>query len=1087
MRPFVLALVLAPALSRAGEHLAFFENEIRPLLAAECYECHGPDKAKAGLRLDHSEFILAGGDSGPALVAGKPDESLLIEAVRRNDPDFSMPPKKELTETQVAALEKWVALGAPWPEEKAARSETDEHGFTAEDRQWWAIQPLAEVSPPDAGAEWSKNDIDRFVFRKLDEAGLSPAPAASGEELLRRMVFDLHGLPPTEEQRKAFLPAFAEDADQAVADLADELLTSPRYGEKWAQHWLDVVRYAESDGYRADDFRPDAWRYRDYVIRSFNEDKPYDLFVREQLAADEFAADDPDALIGTAFLRHGIYEYNQRNARMHWELIVNEMTNVTGEVFLGLGVGCAQCHDHKFDPILQKDYYALQSFLATTWWPENEVLATPAERAAHETAMAEWGKKTADIRAELDEMLQPLLKSKQEGQVKQFPADVQEMYWKPAAERTPYEMQLVELVDRQVRWSQYKLEPEKSFAKDEKKLKRYEDLKKRLAELEQEKPADLPTAFISTDISRTPTKTLLKTRQGEEVVEPAFLTLLGQPAPEIKPTATTTGRRLALANWIADEENPFSTRVIVNRIWQRHFGTGLVPTPNDFGRLGEEPSHPELLDWMTRAFLDGGWKMKSVHRLILTSATYRQTARREPTSVEDLADPGNRLLWRFPPTRLQAEQVRDAMLAVSGELKHRDGGASVDGTAPNRSIFVKKRRNTPDPMMGGFDAPNGFSSEADRIATTTPIQSLLLVNGDFALDRAQAFAKRILAGKREISPDDVRSAFRIALGREPETAEVEAALAFIDSQSGRIEAPAPKFKYPDETGLRPVSQHFGQVEEIELGTSSLWLQPESRFERLELLGATLPTDVFTIEAVTILDRIYPDASVNTLFSRWSGSQDDAGWTFGITSEKSRYQPLNFIMQLIGDDFQGVKSYEVVASNLRLPLGKPVYLAAAITATPSPDDQTKGSVTFYLKDLSDPKSPLQTETVAHEIVGGLSAREGIRTLLGGRDQKGHLWDGQLARLVVSDGALASEQLLVNKGSGDRVLDFRFGELPKKFSGVEDPGYEHGPPMPNTAWVRQTTDAPGSDYPPRLFGAVTDFCHALLTSNEFLYLH
>ena len=1088
MNRIILSLALLPiGAMAADDHLAFFETEIRPLLSAECFDCHGPEKSKAGLRLDHRDLILKGGDSGAAIVAGKPDESLLVEAIRREDPDFSMPPKKALTENQVAALEKWVALGAPWPEEQITRSETDENGFTAEDRAWWAVQPLADAKPPQAGSDWARNDIDRFVYAKLEEKNLEPAEVASAAELLRRMVFDVHGLPPTEEQSEAFALAYSKDPDKAVADLADELLASPRYGERWGQHWLDVVRYAESDGYRADFFRPDAWRYRDYVIDSFNTNKPYDQFVREQLAADEFAADDPDALIGTAFLRHGIYEYNQRNARMHWELIVNEMTNVTGEVFLGLGIGCAQCHDHKFDPILQKDYFALQSFLATTWWPEDRVLATPEEFAAHEKAMAEWEKSTGEIQAELDELLQPLLESKQKGQAKQFPADVQEMYWKPASEQTPYEKQIAELVERQVRWSQSKIEAEKSFAKDEKKLKKYQDLKKRLAEAEKKKPEALPTAFISTDISKTPAKTFLKTRQGEEIVEPAFLTLLGQPAPEIEPTDETTGRRLALANWIASEDNPFSTRVIVNRIWQRHFGTGLVETPNDFGRLGEEPSHPELLDWLTRQFLAGGWKMKPIHKLVLTSATYRQTARREPTSTEELTDPANRLLWRFPPERLEAEQIRDAMLLVSGELKHRDGGSSVDGSAPNRSVFVKRRRNTVEPMMGGFDAPAGFASTPNRIATTTPNQSLMLVNGEFAMDRAQAFAKRVLGGKNEITADDVRRAFRIAYGREPETHEVEGALAFIESQSGRIDAPVPEFKYPDENGLRPVSQHFGGVKDIELGESTLWLQPESRFEKLQLHGIDFPGDSFTIEAVTILDRIYSDASVNTLFSQWNGSQHSSGWNLGITSEKSRYQPRNFIMQLIGDDFQGVRSYEVVASDLRFPLNKPVYIAAAISAEPSPDDQTKGTVTFYLKDLSDSKAPLQTQTVAHEIVGGVSAEEGIKMLIGGRDQAGHLWDGQLARLVVSKGTLQAKELIINEGSKKAVLDFQFGEVQKKFAGVEDPGYQHGPPMPNTDWVRNSSDRKSSGYPPRLFGAVTDFCHALLTSNEFLYLH
>ena len=1076
MRPLVLSLFLVlPLPATAEDGLKFFESKVRPLLSAECYDCHGAEKTKGGLRLDHRDLILKGGDTGPALISGKPGESLLVEAIHRTDPDFSMPPKKELTDEQVAILTQWIEIGAPWPEEKVTRSDADEHGFSAEDRAWWAVQPLAEVSAPDAGNEWAKNDIDRFIFRKLKENDLTPADPASPEELARRMYFDLHGIPPGPEDVEEFTLAFVENPDVAIAELADKLLASPRYGERWGQHWLDVVRYSESDGYRADTYRPDAWRYRDYVISSFNEDKPYDLFVREQLAADEFAPDDPDALIGTAFLRHGIYEYNQRNARMHWELIMNEMTNVTGEVFLGLGVGCAQCHDHKFDPILQKDYFALQSFLSTTWWPEDRYLATPGELSEYKEDLAAWEDSNRAIRERIDEMVAPLLTSKEKSSVIQFPADIQAMYAKPVAERTAYEEQMVQLVARQVEFAQSKIDTKKHFEKKPEILAEYNELKKTLAESEKAKPKAPPIAFISTDIGSKPTKTFLETRTGKEEVDPAFLTLLGQPAPKIEPTATTTGRRLALAEWIADEKNPLSTRVIVNRIWQRHFGTGLVPTPNDFGRLGEEPSHPELLDWLTCQFLDKGWKMKPLHKMIVTSATYRQTAQREPTSVESITDPENRLLWRFSPMRLEAEQVRDAMLTLSGELSHLEGGPAVEGDKPNRSVFVKRRRNTPDSMMAGFDAPNGFSSTPTRIATTTPNQSLMLVNGGFAIARAEAFAKRILGEKKNIDADSVRRAFKIAYGREPETAEVDGALTFIQSQSGAVEAPKPVFKYPDENGLRPISQFFGKVKPIELGENTLWIQPESRFERLQINGLELPDDSFTIEAVTILDRTYSNASVNTLISRWNGSQEDAGWTVGITSEKSGYQPRNFIMQLIGDDFQGVRSYEVVASDLRFPLNKPVYLAAAVSAEPSPDDPTKGYVTFYMKDLSDPNAPMQTETVAHEIVGGLAAKPEIKTLIGGRDQNGHLWDGQLARLTVSKGILTPGELLVNGGSKRQIVDFNFA------------GDNGETAAPNTAWLRDTGDKPSSKYPPELLGAVTDFCHALLTSNEFLYLH
>lgn len=1084
-----LSLLGLPLSADDKENLRFFEMEIRPLLAKECYDCHGPEKSKGGLRLDHRELILEGGENGPAIVAGKPDLSPLIHAVRRSDPDFAMPPKKTLEPAQVEALEKWVALGAPWPEEKMTKAEGDENGFTEEDKNWWAIKPVADPAPPavsKTSEAWAKSPIDRFIAAKLEEKKLQPAAAADAGELVRRLFFDLHGLPPGSEDVLAFEKAFAENPDKATTELVDRLLASPRYGERWGQHWLDVVRYAESDGYRADDYRPETWMYRDYVIRSFNEDKPYRQFIREQLAADEFAADDPDTLIATAFMRLGIYEWNQRNARMQWDLILTEMTNVTSEAFLGLGMGCAQCHDHKFDPILQKDYFALQSFFNTTWWPENQTLATPEERKAHDLKLAEWEAATKEIRTELDAITQPVLESKRKGAVIQFPEDVQKIYWKPAAERTAHEEQLAQLVQRQVDFEYRRIEWKKTFAKDEKKLARHTELTEALKKFDSLKPAPLPAAFITTDTGNKPGETLMKRRGKDEVVEPAFLTLLGHPAPEIKPTEKTTGRRTALADWIASEKNPFTARVMVNRVWQRHFAEGLVATPNDLGMLGEAPSHPELLDWLTTRFLEDDWKLKNLHRLIMTSATYRQTARREPTSDEEIADPANRLLWRFPPQRLDAEQLRDATLAASGELVHREGGPAVEGTAPNRSIYMKKRRNTPDLMMGEFDSPAGFSSTPNRIPTTTPLQSLLLVNGEWSLTRANSFAKRLLKGKSEFGPEQVREAYRVAYGREALTSEVDGALAFVQSQAGTVTttAPASVDKFPNETGLRPTSAVFNVVKSIELGEKSLWIQPGSRFEHLELLELELPDEEFTIEAVTTLDRVYDDSSVNTLIGRWNGNADEIGWSVGVTSTKSRFDPQNFIVQIVGDDFQKNRIYEVVASGLRVPLNTPVYLAVSISAKPSKEDPNKGYVTFYLKDLSDPDAPLQSEKVQHQVVGGLLVNDKVATFVGSRDQKGHLWDGQLARLTISKGSLDKLQLLPYPQRSDaeslfpaptRLVDWKFA------------GTDGEKPAPNTAWRREVITAPSSDASPQLLGAVTDFCHALLNSNEFLYLH
>ncbi|MDF1657316.1 MAG: PSD1 and planctomycete cytochrome C domain-containing protein [Verrucomicrobiales bacterium] len=1059
------------------EAIKFFETNVRPLLAAECYECHGADKEKAGLRLDHRDFMLEGGETGPALVPHEPKASLLVEAIRRGDPDFSMPPKKALTEQQVAILEQWITMGAPWPDEKVTEVERDEHGFTAEDREWWAIQPVAEVTPPAANEGWVKNEIDNFISRKLKENHLEPSREADPRELVRRLYFDLHGLPPSVEQSNEFVKAFNANPDGAIADVVDELLESPHYGERWGQHWLDVVRYAESDGYRADEFRPGTWRYRDYVIESFNENKPYSEFVREQLAADELDRDDPETLIATAFLRLGIYEWNQRNAEMQWDLILTEMTNVTSEAFLGLGMGCAQCHDHKFDPILQKDYFALQAFLNSTWWPESEPLATPREKAEFERKEEEWRKAAAPVLEKLNAITSDRKKRNVDFVVGQFPEKVQQFYRKPAAKRSAYEEQIAQLVQRQVDHGEGRLDFEKDFGKDEVKLEQYKTLKAELATFDHLKPSPLPAAFITTDVGIDPGETFFKSRGERVSVEPAFLTLMDSKNPDITPTSRTTGRRTALADWIASESNPFSTRVIVNRIWQRHFGKGLVSTPNDFGRLGDPPSHSELLDWLTNKFLEGGWKLKPLHRLITTSATYRQTARREPMTDEAITDPENRLLWRFPPHRLDAEQIRDAKLAISGELDRKTGGPSVDGSAPRRSIYVKKRRNTKDPMIGGFDSPSGFSSAPTRITTTTPNQSLMIVNGEWTMKRASSFAKRLIAGRSKVEAAMIHDAYQSVFGRAPDKNELSNAISFIENQRKLLveSVPEPEYKFPNENGLRPIDQNFSKVSAVTLDDKSLWLQPGSRFEKLEIKNADWPQESFTIEAIAHLDRIHSDASVNTLASRWNGSQEKTGWTFGVTSEKSRYAPRNFIMQLIGDDFQYNRVYEVVASDLRFPLNTPVYFAASVSAHPCENDGTAGKVTFYLKDLSDPSSALQTSTVSHGIVGGLKAADQVKALLGGRDQKGHLWDGQLARFTVSPGALTEEQLLISEEpSTERILDF-------KFSG------ENGEaPMPDTKWVREEAPA-ASKANSSLHSAMTDFCHALLSSNEFLYLH
>jgi len=443
MKPFLhltlLSLIFGHSVYGGDSPDTFFETKIRPLLAENCHRCHGEEKAKGGLRLDHIEAITKGGDSGPAMVKGDVEKSLLIEAVLRTDPDFSMPPKdtEALSEVQIGDLKKWIAMGAPWPEAKVfTGGERDEDGFSAGDRDWWAVQPVSDPDVPRAsGSEWARNAIDHFVARELAQNHLQPAPEATPLELVRRIYFDLHGLPPLPGQVDAFVAAYKMKPDDALKNLIDELLASPRYGERWGQYWLDLVRYAESDGYNQDAYRPGAKDYRNYVIQSFNEDKPYSQFVREQLAGDIIAPDNPDVLIGTSFLRQGIYEYNQHNVRMHWDIIMTDMTNVTGEAFLGLSIGCAQCHDHKFDPILQKDYFALQAFLSTTAWPTNTPLATPGQKTEFDRQQKIWDEATREIRSGLGKLKAEQLEAKRKKEVVMFPEDIQNMYHKAPEER----------------------------------------------------------------------------------------------------------------------------------------------------------------------------------------------------------------------------------------------------------------------------------------------------------------------------------------------------------------------------------------------------------------------------------------------------------------------------------------------------------------------------------------------------------------------------------------------------------------------------------------------------------------------------
>ena len=745
-----------------------FESHIRPVLVSKCVKCHGEKKQEGELRLDTREGMLKGGESGPAIVPGKPDKSLLIEAIRYES--IEMPPDNPLTSQQVRAFANWIKNDAAWPKAEQLRPFS---GITEEDRTWWAFQPIATPSVPNVNSDWPRNEIDAFILHRMAEAKLRPSPRADRRTLVRRLYFDLIGLPPSPEEIKQFID---DESPDAWARLVDRLLDDRRYGEHWARYWLDLVRYAESDGWNQDAYRDNIWRYRDYVVDSFNNDIPFPQFVREQIAGDEIPDDDPRRLAATGFLRLGIYEYNQRDARTHWNSIINEITDVTGDVFLGMGMACAKCHDHKFDPILQEDYFRLRSFFEPLIWRDDVVGATQQQIAEYQKELSEWESATKEIRAKIDELVKPYHEKKWKSTVDKFPVDIQQCFHKPVEERNSWEHQMAYLVSRQF------LEegggPLKNMSKADKTA--HGELLTELKKLDHLKPKPLPALMSVTDFNGPCSATVIPDNPDESIA-PGFLQVLSQqsrPSVTIPPLENSTGRRTALANWIGSEDNPLAARVYVNRIWQHHFGRGIVATPNDFGHKGQPPTHPLLLDWLARRFIDHGWSTKHMHKLIVTSQTWMQSTEHPQAESHEKADPGKELYWRAPVRRLHAEQIRDAMLSVSGELESRMGGPSEAETSHRRALYLKRFRNTPIAMLNLFDVANGLKSVAIRSRTTTPTQALLMINGKYSLARARKMAERVLAVSSDVD-ENIRHAIELTWGRPPTDEEASLGRSYV--------------------------------------------------------------------------------------------------------------------------------------------------------------------------------------------------------------------------------------------------------------------------------------------------------------------
>lgn len=751
-----IALLGLSALPTAGQSPG---HKGRDVLQKNCLSCHGDAR-------------LGGLDLRRPMDSAK--RNRLYRVVAGLD-KLQMPPGKKLSTPEIAAIKDWVA--APTP-------------LTAIPIHW-AFRPVkAALEPP-----VKRSGLDAFVLAKLQAKGLGFSPVADRRTLIRRVSFDLIGLPPTPEQTAAFVHDTRPDA---YARVVDKLLASPAYGERQTRRWLDLARYADSEGFKGDEMRPNAWRYRDYVVRSFNADKPYDRFVQEQLAGDELFPGDPEALLATGFARHFPDESNARNIPLRRQEILNDITDVTGAVFLGLTVGCARCHDHKYDPVPQRDYYRLQAFFAAVR-PRNDLIPLPdSEKAARERELATWEAKTRETRAALEVLENPVRERLAKSKLEKFPDDLKEAVNTPPEKRTSLQWVLFHQVNSQIAVIESDVATAMEKSKPEVKTP-WTELTKTLKK--DPKPAALPTALGMTDVGSVAPTTFMLTagnyNQLGQQVTPGFLQALGGGEARCTPSANSTGRRAALAEWITNPRNPLTARVMVNRVWQQHFGRGLVGTGNDFGVAGERPTHPELLDWLTERFVtDDGWSLKKLHRRIVLALAYCQSVGQNAKAAK--LDPENTLLWRFRRQRLEGEAIRDAMLAVSGQLNPKSGGPGIMAELPTgltttgywketsdaaehnrRSVYLFVKRNLRYPLFEAFDFPDTHEPCARRTQTTSPLQALLLLNDNTALRLAKAFSERVQKDAGADRTAQVTRAWELAYNRPPQPDEVKKATEFV--------------------------------------------------------------------------------------------------------------------------------------------------------------------------------------------------------------------------------------------------------------------------------------------------------------------
>ena len=812
---FALAVLAGGAVNAAepsAADIAFFEKRIRPVLVERCYECHSAEtKQKGGLVLDTKAGVLKGGDTGPALVAGEPAKSLLIKAVKWTDKDMQMPPKKQLGKEQIGDLEAWVKMGAPDPRDGAPPVAKKRGMSVEEGRKFWSLIPPKNVPPPAvADRAWALDDIDRFVLAKLEEQRLAPAGEADAHSLVRRLHFDLIGLPPSPEEVAAFVGAAGRDRQSAIESLVDHLLASPHFGERWGRHWLDAARYADSNGRDRNIVNHHAWRYRDYVIESFQGDKPYDQFIREQIAGDLLPASDSkqrdSQRIATGFLAMGAKAFEEQNAEIFRMDVIDEQIEVISRSVLGLSVGCARCHDHKFDPIPTADYYALAGILRSTQplygWGTRGIKATahhhsewqaigPDADALAPAALEYYRKLDADT---LTLHTSRSARYRIVRNVSAAKIDIE----KPGADKAKLAADITRMEAEVKDWDG-----------------RITAMEKALEALKDAAPPEPGWAMAAREREKCEDCRIHirgDTNHLGDVVPRGMLQVIALkdvPAP-----AAAQSGRLQLAQWLTHHENPLTARVFVNRVWQRLFGRALVTTPDDFGVNGAKPSHPELLDHLACRFMDRGWSVKRLIRDLVLTRAYRSGT--EAVAANIARDPDNIFLWRMVPRRLEAECLRDAILAASGQLDpyppekpflsrfhpRRDAElttfkpfvTTADFTGGHRSVYLPVLRGMLPDVFSLFDFAPPERPVAQREESVVPAQSLFFMNNAWVIEQSRHTARRLLDDTTQSDAQRVARLYQLAFARVPTAAEFARAENFLAGSDELL--PDPKSKTP---------------------------------------------------------------------------------------------------------------------------------------------------------------------------------------------------------------------------------------------------------------------------------------------------